>query len=148
MDLFPLLFFVSCGDSGDKHKGSKGPDSPVEQAFLEGGAKYGIPPRLMMAVAYLESRMNPRKAFTLYGEEEKGPVIGQTAFGISRQDLGVVEGADGDSFKIQIAAYGQWLAEKFKGLELPKDPASSEEKYLHISKFYSVPSQLFQLQEY
>ncbi|MBI2601752.1 MAG: hypothetical protein HYW48_01740 [Deltaproteobacteria bacterium] len=129
---FLLSLVVSCGDSGGKHGGSKGPESPVEQAFLESAAKYGLPPRLLMAVAYLESRMNPRKAFTLYGAEEKGPVIGQTAFGISRQDLRVAEGADGDSFKIQIAAYGQWLSEKLKGLKLPKDPASSEEKFSWI----------------
>lgn len=127
-----LALVPGCGGEEGRRRGDSGPASPIERAFLASSAANGIPYRLMMAVAYLESRLNPKIAYTLYGDEKKGPLIGQTAFGLSREELNVPNDEGGDSLEIQIAAYGAWLSKHLKELELPKNPASSEETFSWI----------------
>lgn len=138
-----LFFYVISSCSSDKKIENSQPITihPIEQAFVDASINYKIPKRFLMAVAYLESRLNPSISYSLKGKEKLTISIGETAFGKSRKELGITENPDRDKLEIQIDAYARWLSRAIKELDLnlPKNPKNPEELFLwvwEIAKFH------------
>ena len=124
-----LLLFCwllsNCSDSGkNEHTAPDGRSAP-EKSFDLVAARYNIPARFLLASGYLESGLIPHSSDSA---GITGPTSQQSAFGLSRQDLGLSDGAGGDQLSRQIEAYGAWLARQLpEGLKTP--PETDEEKY-------------------
>ncbi len=122
---------VACGPNKTPKK-EVIPATKIERDFSLSSEKNGIPLRFLLAVAQLESRLNPNPAIALYGNKASGPESQQTAFGLSRKTLGIESHAEADQLSVQVEAYAQWLASKIADLHLPKNPQSAEEKFTWI----------------
>lgn len=135
-----LLYFIlvllvpsACGgDGGGKSAGDYQP-GPVESALQQAAATYQIPYSILLAVALKESGMSPEPSYTTYVNEELtiGLRVGETAFGLSRETLGLNERENGDDLLVQIDAYAAWLA------------AQLESKFLKLSPVISEPDQFY-----
>ncbi|MCB9228440.1 MAG: hypothetical protein H6618_02420 [Deltaproteobacteria bacterium] len=125
--LIPYLFAfisVNCGDNGHEDK-KEDPRSVSERVFDEAAGHSGIPVRLLIASAYIESGIKPLASGS---EGQWEPASLQSAFGLSRQTLGLDNGARGDRLDSQITAYADWLSRKMpQGLKA--SPQTDEEKY-------------------
>ncbi|MBP6218120.1 MAG: hypothetical protein KA436_06005 [Oligoflexales bacterium] len=132
---FAGLFWLSlsCGsDRSANQKGGPG-EGRLKAAFSEASQKNGIPQRLLLAVAYLESHMNARKAAALDMGHNLALVQGhETAFGLSRATLGLSAGPDGDDLAAQVEAYARWLALGTRGLALNSQARSGGDTFQWI----------------
>lgn len=123
------LSFAGCGGNSKKNK-QEGPAlSPIEKDFHIFAQQNNLPPRMLMAVAYLESHINPTPSTTVYNNElPLGPEIADSAFGIERKELGLNPDEEPD-LKSQIEAYAKWLGRKAEGLKLEPNPITLEQKF-------------------
>ena len=130
-----LGIFSGCGKKKDKDDG--GPAvGKVEAAFTRSSNESGVPSRLMLAVAWLESRISPEYATAFYlapGEEEprlaKGLRLTQSAFGMPVSTFGLdKEGADSSKLEVQADSYGKWVKKKLTDLKVDSHPGNSEDK--------------------
>lgn len=127
--LATCLLASSCGggeggDSGQAHSGGR-----VERAFARAADRFKVPQRFLTAVAYVESRMDPKEASAMFLNEPLAVPLGQSAFGIERGELGLSQGREGDQFEAQIEAYARWVSRKLAGLRLNPDPQSVEDRF-------------------
>lgn len=137
------LSFVSCrSQSGDGDNGvARG---KIETAFYAASANSGVPVRMMLAVAYLESGLRPQPQsakYTLSDTQvvEQNIAFGETAFGLSLKGLGL--GSDPgapSSLEVQVAAYGNLLKDATKGVALPPNAVTSEEKIRWIWRLAEI----------
>jgi hypothetical protein len=128
-------FALACG-SKDKGRSTSPPMGSVEAAFHQAGSKYQLPTRMLMAVAYLESRLDGSKSSSIYFDSQsadteshqKGLSVAETAFGLSRQTLNIDSEVDGNDIKVQIDRYGEWLSTRLKerNIVLPGNPVGAE----------------------
>ena len=103
-----------------------------EQAFRDVSKQNSVPYRMMVAVSFLESQINPKASFSLYGGRKVGLDSAQTAFGLSRGVLSLGDHPEADSLPIQIEAYGRWLVEQTVDIDLKAYPTTQEEKFAWI----------------
>lgn len=125
-----LLGALSCGETAQKGGGGDRYQSKTMQAFEETARDYEIPVRFMLAVAKVESHLNPKASLVDYGGSSIGPKAGQTAFGLTRGELGIPLGSGGDSLASQVRAYGKWLSHN-KG-NLKNIIEGDEDKFLWL----------------
>lgn len=133
---FSVVFYITlvqCGDSSSK--GSNKITNKVILAFEKASQEYKIPQRILMAVAYHESMLNVSKFNMIYGSDKKISVscdFCETAFGLSKQTLGLDNSPVSDELLTQIDAYAKWVRYNLdqKGLDdtvLPKDLKSNDD---------------------
>jgi hypothetical protein len=136
-----------CGGEKRKNKPNAGGPPGTQGMFQSAARTYGIPSRFLLAAAYLESGITPIKSTSLYanngnGKDGKlGVRVGETAFGLTREKLGLPED-DGlaSSLETQIDAYCRLLkAEVLNAkLNLPANPTDSETKFRWIWQMAQV----------
>lgn len=122
-----LSTLSACGD-GRKPSSSFEPYSPAEKAFMNAARTYKIPVRFLVAVGYVESNLSPSSATTIYANSPLGPQGGESAFGISRSQLGVPPGQTGDILELQIEAYSRWIISQLPN-GLSDNIQSDEDKF-------------------
>lgn len=132
-----LSLLSACG-KGRKSGDDSAPRGKLESAFFAASVESGVPMRLMMAVGYVESGMRPDRSSALYLANESGPGsqsgidFGDSAFGLSLDELAVARDTSSGALETQIRAYGKFLKEKFKTNALPVNAVTPEEKFRWI----------------
>jgi len=144
---FLVVGLVGCGKSDKGGGAGPAPLGKVKTQFSLVAAKYKIPVRLMMAAGFVESNLSPYMSTVPYfslggdgGSKDLGFHLTETAFGISRSELGL-SSETADLLEAQIDAYGAWLRRKLdeSGSALPVAAASTTDKFRWIwemSKFH------------
>lgn len=122
---------ISCGSKNKPTHHQPTLGSPIEQAFSQAERTYSTPSRILMAVSYLESQLSANSATSYYGSQLIGPAVGETAFGLSKQKLGLLQGSQRIKLTNQIDAYARWLSGKITE-NLPKNPRNPDEIFLWI----------------
>ncbi len=133
-----LIFLSSCGEPQEESKSSSKP-SEVEKHFVEAASKHKLPVRFLMAAGFLESNMSPEVEMTPYYQADSadrvkkvylGTTLTETAFGLTRDALGISAGEEGDDLKVQIDAYAAWVESHLdKNLALDSNPGTVDDKY-------------------
>jgi hypothetical protein len=127
------MLVYSCGSQ----KGVGEPEvsrGPVENAFYAASAESGVPVRMLIAAAYLESGVRPKaqSAAYLQGSTQVDSAIsfGETAFGLGVRELGLAnDPSAATDLKLQISAYGKYLRSRLQGADLPSGAVTPEEKH-------------------
>lgn len=121
-------------------KGGKGDDdSPVrgkiESAFQSASSTSGVPVRMMMAAGYLESALQSERSSATYLASGTAPQgsqesidFGDSAFGLSLDELGIAKDPNSSALETQVVAYGKYLKERVKAKTLPVNTVTPEEK--------------------
>lgn len=137
-----VLGATACG-GGTSKKGGSGPQpGPVATALYQASANHQIPYQLLLAVALKESGMSPETSYTSYVNEELtlGLRVGETAFGLPMETLGLTPENGGQKLEVQIAAYAAWVAAQLAAKRLELVPNLDEP-----DRFYDWVWQLAQL---
>jgi hypothetical protein len=125
---------VSCGEE-KKKKSDNGPaPGRINQIFTKTADEFGIPKRMLLAIAFKESRLNPQPQSVAYGSEDntRSIFLAQTAFGISHSQLALApERETSRDLAVQTAAYAQWVRSQMadKSLTLNPTPGTPAEKF-------------------
>ena len=109
------VILLGCGGSQEENESGRGGMSPAQKAFALSSMEYKIPARFLVAVGFIESHLKPKKSNSIYNNKLIGPDIGQSAFGIARDELGILNGVSGDKLSVQVAAYSRWVSTKMSG---------------------------------
>ena len=129
-----ISLFMSC-QGKDSNTGGRGTHrGKVEASFHQAAQTYQVPVRILMAVAFNESGMSPKPITSAYGmqKEQIGTPLGETAFGVSMETLGLdPEEPASHTLNIQINAYAKWLREALdrEYLKFHPNPTTVIEKY-------------------
>ena len=130
--LAPALM-LSCGAPNQSPKAVSQPPGPIEQMFTKAAVTHQIPVRYLLAVAYLESRINPNPASAIYQTDDnrKGISLGETAFGLPYKKLEIPADAASRSLEVQLNAYARALNKHLalKQIALPISELSNEDKF-------------------
>ncbi|MBF0442760.1 MAG: hypothetical protein HQK54_12720 [Oligoflexales bacterium] len=124
---------TGCGDK--KETGDEGGPTfgKVETVFEKASRTYGIPKRLLLAVAFMESGFStvPESVTYLNDENGIGFRLSETAFGISFRELGIIPTDAANTFDIQVDAYSKWVISKMKEkkIELKANPETLTDMY-------------------
>ncbi len=130
----------SCGFKKSKSSPGGPIGNKVENAFLLASQEAGIPARLMLAVAYLESRMVPDKSTARYelsdelGTVDKTIMLSDSAFNIPVSAMGLPDDVEGRTLEKQTKAYAVWVRDQLKAkrISLPPNPVTADEKFSWI----------------
>ncbi len=131
---------TSCGSGGRSAQSPTDSKENLELAFLKASQTSGIPLRMLKATAFLESGMNSAEQNTPYfdsNDETAQRLLGfsttETAFGISRQNLGLSDNPDASKLSVQVQAYSAWLASQIaSSKDLKLSPQTANDKYYWI----------------
>ena len=121
-----------CGSSGGSSGGSAPSYGAIDSVFREASHQHRIPYRLLLAVAAKESGISSKPATTLYNTDSVlGVPVGETAFGLSFETLGLESNAENQELPVQIKAYAAWLRSKLeeKKLDLSSNIANGDQLY-------------------
>ncbi|MFW7379779.1 MAG: hypothetical protein ACOH5I_13280 [Oligoflexus sp.] len=123
-----LLVSFACGGGGGKKGATVPAPGPIETALLNASATHQIPYPLLLAVALKESGMSPEPSYTTYVNEELtvGLRVGETAFGLSMETLGLDPENGGRQLEVQIEAYAAWVAAQLTAKHLELAPHLNE----------------------
>lgn len=130
-----FVLTVSCGDSGDQE--SDAGLSQLQKVMSSHASQSKIPARLMLAVGYLESRLSPTPSRALYLNQStssedgtRGLPIAETAFGVSKAELGIVANPKQNDLVEQAKFYSRWLRKRIdaEGIKLPAGMGTMEDK--------------------
>lgn len=132
-----------CGRKGNSSSGpSRG---KIESSFYTASSESGMPVRMIMAVAYLESglRGESQSATYLTGNqsEERSIGLSESAFGFSLGELTLALGEGGKTpttLDEQIVAYGKFMKQRLKDSGLPANAVTTEEKLRWIWKLAEI----------
>lgn len=131
--LFSLGLASGCGRKASDGETGPTQNGRVASAFRAAASKYGIPARMMMAVAFKESHLSPRPESAMYvsGENPLGIPLSETAFGLSRAKIGLPNDDSSHNLETQIDAYARWIKKNLedKHLTLNPNPSRPEEKF-------------------
>lgn len=141
--LLSVVLFIAagCGSQGGGGSASGVAPSPMEAKLKEISQESRIPYRLLLAVGFVESRFTPVLGYANYLNNEttdeqakRGLKHTETAFGLSREALGLVEQANASDLLIQAEAYAKTLRASFDRdqVNLPVVPKNSEEMFQWI----------------
>ncbi len=128
-----FLATLGCGSKKGSTPAKDGVDSGLLQSKLsELATKSEIPPRLLMAVAWMESGLNSKSSFVTYLKDPKkqGFSVGESAFGIDRKSLGLGEEEKSDELLTQASAWAGFIKNKLleADVKLTPTPVTLEEK--------------------
>lgn len=144
MILLGLLVTAHTSACGKRGEGEDSPtaSTPVNKAFNLASAQHGIPVRILKAVAFYESDMNPLPATIPYVQTEGAGVeqslslgSAETAFGLSAETLAVEQtGESTERLLTQIEHYAAWVKENLEvqKLDLTPSPGTAEDKFRWI----------------
>lgn len=130
--LFIILSICSCSDDGGQNDSSNGSTGDIQSTLEQVSVEYNIPSRLILAVGFKESGFSHLPSSSVYSAEYSlGVSVGDSAFGMSLEDLGFEADEDDMSLTEQIRAYGKLLRSYLdeKGLTLGRDISNSDELY-------------------
>ena len=108
--VFSLLLCIACNASWLGSGG--GGQHPLKGSFGRAAEQNRVPVQLLLATAWLESRMTAKAAGAIYANDMRlGIRKAETAFGVPRQQLVLFsqEGADLALLDAQVAAYARML---------------------------------------
>lgn len=133
------LGLLGCNDAKLAHDDQGPRYGVVEGAFYKAAAETGLPPRYLLAVGYLESRLAPENATANYlavGKDQhatpRGTLLTQTAFGLSYLTLGLDPAKDeSQRLETQVMAYAHWLSAQLKaaGVKMNPQPQTADEHF-------------------
>jgi hypothetical protein len=127
-----LLLLTSCGGSSPDQAAAPNPGGEIQQALRAASQQHQIPYRLLLAVGLKESGLSPYASDTTYVNEELtlGLKIGETAFGLSREALGLATDTPPDLIS-QVNAYAAWVDQQLqqRNLNLPSTLARPDQIY-------------------
>ncbi len=137
---FLALFFIHCGSKKSSGPATNKKIGPVESAVIKSSSLYKIPARILLSVGYLESRLESSKSSTTYqtdpqAEEQMLSLYhGETAFGLTWEELDLEKNKDRETLAIQIENYARWLTQKLahSGIKLNPNPITAEDKFQWI----------------
>ena len=138
-----LFQLTACGKggSGDDDSPARG---KIESAFYTASSTSGVPLRMMMAAGYLESGLQAEHSSATYlasgasqGSQENID-FGDSAFGLSLDDLGIAKDPNSSALETQVVAYGKYLKERMKSSSLPINAVTPEEKLRWIWKLAEI----------
>lgn len=120
-----LAFFsVGCGNKRSSGGGGDGGGGPVTNAFHQASAQYGIPVKLLQAVAFYESDLSPEASAVPYlntastdDRRSLGFTVAETAFGVGREKLQIKGVENSDTLEVQILAYAKYIRENLENFE-------------------------------
>ncbi|MFK7873287.1 MAG: hypothetical protein AB8C84_08980 [Oligoflexales bacterium] len=120
-----LLFSVSCGSKKTAKKTQ--PQRGLPQQLDQTAHEYNLPVRLLKAVAFLESRVQPTSHSMVYDNTALSLNRTQTALGLSRSTLNLHEQENADDLIIQFKAYASFMRQRLQNQNLqfsnnPKQP--------------------------
>ena len=130
--LFLAFAWGGCDDSRSDDASNDGGPGPIGAMFGRVAGEFGIPARLLLAVALNESRMNPVPQSVTYGRDnDKGLGLAQSAFGIPLKQLGLPANESSATLSVQLNAYASWLKSQMEArhLNLVGQPATSNETF-------------------
>lgn len=119
------LLAASCGDGFLTSNGHR-----LKRAFITSAEQHNVPVPVMLASAWLESRLTSVPSLVAHEERSTGIGIGETAFGLRREKLYRFSNTEGESLEQQTAAYARLVRAHInkKGLDLNADFATVENK--------------------
>tara|TARA_B100001094_G_scaffold227463_1_gene221974 strand:- start:577 stop:2199 length:1623 start_codon:yes stop_codon:yes gene_type:complete len=124
---------VSCGSRSQPSGPEKSQAGVIETQFIQAATTHKIPVRYLLAVAYLESRINPMPSTAIYQNQgnAKGISIGETAFGLSYKKLDLPDNESSQRIDSQLDAYAKALKARLedKQIQLSANPSTAEEKF-------------------
>ncbi len=135
-----IALLGACGDNKSSNNDGGSSQGEVTKIFLTNAEATNIPPRILMAIAYLESRLSIEQSSAIYpttnakGEVEKKSKnlsFGQTMFGVSAKELGL---EPNQNINFQVDAYSKWLNRKLgsRTKDLVKNPQEPDELFAWI----------------
>jgi hypothetical protein len=106
-----LITVTSCGDQRNKKAPGGLELGQVEAAFIRTAAEFNLPVRLLLAVALMESNLNPERSSAQYLNEDYslGLSLGETAFGLTYSNLGLPDEPISRTLDAQLQAYGRLI---------------------------------------
>lgn len=126
--IIAFFFQSSCG-AKRVHDESEASMTRVEQAFTNAAQTSGVPVRLLLASAFVESGLRAEQSSAMYQSDGqpvgKTTARGESAVGFSFAELGLQNDA---GLIDQITAYGELLKSKLSGLNLSSTAVTTEEK--------------------
>jgi hypothetical protein len=128
-----FLSLAACGSKKGSTPVKEGGNAGLLQSKLnEIATKSEIPPRLLLAVAWMESGLNAKSSFVTYLKEPKkqGFSVGESAFGMDRISLGLGEDERSDDLTTQASAWAGFIKNKMfeADVRLTATPTTLEEK--------------------
>lgn len=135
----PLL--TTCGDGKKKGGGGGAPVGQVEATFQRHAQTNRIPVRMLMAVAFTESKMNPDAESAVYTNAEAGTekrslgfTLTENAFGIPRKTLSLEGNEKAQDLETQIEHYAKWVRAELdkEKIELNPSPTTANDKFQWI----------------
>ena len=109
--VFGLLLCLAC-DANWLGSGGGGGNHPLKDSFVRAAAESRVPVQLLLATAWLESRMTATASEAIYdGEVRLGVRKAETAFGVPRHKLAPFSKEEEDLAQLdaQVAAYARLL---------------------------------------
>lgn len=123
-----LAGLCTCGDSGGKSGGGGAPQGATYQTFSTVANELKIPLRFLLAASYLESGISSTESTSVYLAGNIGAVTGQTAFGLSYDQLGITADDSRTNLSTQVSAYGTYVKSKVADLTLSPIPKTNRDK--------------------
>lgn len=127
------VLLTQCGKKSPDTTAAASGSGHIAAVFRDAAIKYGIPARIMMAVAMKESNLNPRPGTAIYATEQAvmGMSLAESAFGLPLEKIGLPKEESSFNLETQVDAYARWIRNSLEDrhINLNPNPASSEEKF-------------------
>jgi hypothetical protein len=130
--LFVSVLALGLGYCGKKNRDEESPEAApaqktaIEAEFELSGSNNNVPPRLLLAVAYLESHIAEKPTYAEFQGQKINAPTGETAFGISRAALKLPESGNVD-LRVQSEAYALWVS-SYIGFNMDPNPQTDAKK--------------------
>jgi hypothetical protein len=136
-----ILISLGCGSKkGNSPAASNGGSSMLQTKLELVAAKGKVPSRMLMAVAWMESGLNTKRATVIpsvvstEGSSEASPQlgfqVGESAFGLDRKTLGLSDEEAANGLEVQAESWTNFISTKLAeaDVKLTPTPNSLEEK--------------------
>ncbi len=128
-----ILISLGCGSKKGNSPVAPNRDSSALQTKIELlSAKSKVPSRMLLAVAWMESGMNTKKASVVSpdGSQTSGFLVGESAFGIDRKTLGLADDKNSDDLEYQAERWTDFVNLRLSEADVKLNPTPNtlEEK--------------------
>ena len=130
-----LALLSGCGGTGSGSGGGGRALSELESSLMEVSQKHQVPYKLLVAVGFVESRLNPSYGYAVYLGNEVGSNspqrsirMSESAFGVSLKVLGLERSEGTANIEVQANAYARWIRQEMDAerIDLPVNTATPE----------------------
>ena len=139
MALLTMICLVMIGCGKKESKPEQQALNKVESAFLWASQEAKVPARMMLAAAYVESRLSPEKSVVTYdipdaptdAQKKKTVMLSNSAFNVPLAALGLQDNPDAGKLDVQVRSYAAWVKGELdkKDIHLPANPGSTDDKF-------------------